>query len=535
MALAAAGSGEVPAGHFGFCSLLDAARESFEIECFVAQVCDGTATLLLPGVNTGSTATSEAEWTRLGAKPSDVRTYEQQKEFLSKFSPELSVEGVERALKIIRVPAPAVRPVALSQGTRFRFDSPKPCSQMLMTAFYRSEFVSSEGVTVAQTSTDVEAAGARGMEIQLRKLQQENADLRRKSLGRPSPTRRSHGRPECRAICASSDEDRGTEGDSEVGPDTADLLVRRLEKFAYKGQPRPGRPSRGAAGSDLGGEFYDAEETRPGETFVQRSGSRARDRAEGAAAGPGDGARSRAWSPESRRHRRRDPCELQQRDIEREIQLEMLRTLKEIRGSAGSSGHTEAPEGNELDGLRVLKSLGRMRAIKEGIQNNPKRVYSEYKEQWVVELGAEGRPFRWLDRNRFIRWKKFKSVKRFDWILCHILELLDQGRVDVARAQTVQSMKCLHTFANHGSWSVAWPHTHLVDPLRNQVNSATEAENEAVLSYLKAEDDIRSKLTKGVHEQVSDEDEGEAEVGPPGTTGGQSEKGHKPPKKKKQA
>ena len=56
------------------CSLLDAARESFEIECFVAQVCDGTATLLLPGVDTGSAATSEAEWTRPGAQPSDVRT-----------------------------------------------------------------------------------------------------------------------------------------------------------------------------------------------------------------------------------------------------------------------------------------------------------------------------------------------------------------------------------------------------------------------------------------------------------------------------
>ena len=239
-------------------------------------------------------------------------------------------------------------------------------------------------------------------------------------------------------------------------------------------------------------------------------------------------------SPEARRHRRRVLHEPQQRDIEREIQLEMLRTLKEIRGSAGSSGHTEAPEGNELDGLRVLKSLGRMRAIKEGIQSNPKRVYNEYKEQWIVELGAEGRPFRWLDRNRFIRWKKFKSVKRFDWILCHILELLDQGRVDVARAQTVQSMKCLHTFANHGSWRVAWPHTHLVDPLRNQVNGATEVENEAVLSYSKVEDDIRSKLTKGVHEQVSDEDEGEAEAATPGATGGQGEKGHKPPKKKKQ-
>jgi hypothetical protein len=79
-----------------------------------------------------------------------------------------------------------------------------------------------------------------------------------------------------------------------------------------------------------------------------------------------------------------------------------------------------------------------------------------YRQLWREELGAEHRSFRWIDRGQRIRWGKFKSVKRFDWALCHVLDTFDACRPDVARAQLVQAMKRMHELANHGSWRLAW-------------------------------------------------------------------------------
>ena len=71
-----------------------------------------------------------------------------------------------------------------------------------------------------------------------------------------------------------------------------------------------------------------------------------------------------------------------------QMQLEMMRLMKEMREHRpGVDG--DAPDGNELDGLRVMRNLTRMRALKEAIEANPDRNWREFRQMWITELGAE--------------------------------------------------------------------------------------------------------------------------------------------------
>ncbi len=415
---------------------------------------------------------------------------------------------------VVKVEAAAVRQEPLSQEVRLRFGSRKLSGQQqLMLAFYRSKWGSSESRPALNTaSTDDGGTSRRALERENRRLAKEVEELKRRST--TSSPRRSRGK-RATEVAIYTDEDVGEDDGAssedldraDVADDAAeaDLLLRRLQKCQYKekeslrrpaastGSPaRPGRRDDGdEQGSDLGGETADADtESRRRGHGRRAEGRRPAVRARGAGAA---------------RPRGGDDAQSQALTLQMEVQLEILKLLKEMKSGAGPIV-VEAPESNELDSLRVMKSLGRMRALKEGLHNNPRNICREYRETWIAQLGAEGKGYRWVDRNRHIRWKKFNSVRRFDWILCHVLEQLDAGQTDVARAHLVQAMKCLHEFANHGSWSAAWPHTHLVDPLKNQLNGATEPEMEAVLGYLKLEDDIKQRLLKGTRDLVSDDD-----------------------------
>ena len=158
---------------------------------------------------------------------------------------------------------------------------------------------------------------------------------------------------------------------------------------------------------------------------------------------------------------------------------------------------------------KVIKALAALRYQKERMQKHPRKLVKEYVEHWENELGAEGRPWSWRDVSRTIGFHKFKSMLRMFVLLGEIERLLPAGEVDRAHAQTVQGLKAVHQFNSDGSWRAAWPLTHLPDPLLRPRNRGTEPELEAVLGYLKTQEDInrRVKGTGNVEDLVPDDDE----------------------------
>ena len=198
------------------------------------------------------------------------------------------------------------------------------------------------------------------------------------------------------------------------------------------------------------------------------------------------------------------------------LMYEMLKVLQERRGGGtGDTGDLDAPDGQELDGVRVLRTLSRMRALKAQLRADPDRVFREYKQRWEDDLGAAGKPWRWIDVNQKINFGKYNSMRRTHAMLCHILEadLAAVTRADhlYVRALMVQCLKALHEFAQQGDWRTAWPLTHMPDPVSQNPLGGSELEMECVLAVLKTKDDLKSRTkaarSKTAIEGLSDHDE----------------------------
>ena len=159
------------------------------------------------------------------------------------------------------------------------------------------------------------------------------------------------------ASSGSKGDDDGSTRDGELGShEEEDAFVGALQKFQYG--PREGRkksPGRaggakterqskaagsgdGVVASDLGEEL--GGEGRQTSPKPRRSGRVSASRR----------------SPRRHRVRRENPDVSPQRRLELEVQLEIVKQLQALRGG-GTGTSDDAPDGNCLDGLRIMRSL----------------------------------------------------------------------------------------------------------------------------------------------------------------------------------
>ena len=474
---------EVATGKFGFVGLLSGGSVE-ELECFVAAQDEQWSIILVPA-SKGRSA-SDASWSSPGA--SALRQEDHASEVEDHALTLQSKGGI--GVRVKKVEIASVRTMPQSKNVSVRFEPSRPKAADLLACYYQSE-VMKEDVTakLQATSTDDGGTSKRGLERENARLARELAALKATQAGK-----RAGGKPsdiEEHQIGSESGEDSEESmlpEDREVMAD--DGLVSELRKFAYDSEARG---SSDAPRSQLN----TAREVDPDGRRSRKPSGEAERREKGRRVGERESARGAG--------RRRGSEETR---VQLEMQREIIKMMQEFR-TGGYRPADDAPAGNELDGLRVARNLSRMRTLKEQLEAHPDRNYREYKDRWVRQLGAENRPFRWVDRNRWIRWKKYSSIRRMDWMLCHVLETLEQGNSPLAMGQVVQCMKCLHEFSNHGSWRTSWPMTHMVDPLESHVHGGTEIETETTLAWLRTQDDLRKKVMAGgkVDELVSDEEE----------------------------
>jgi len=306
-----------------------------------------------------------------------------------------------------------------------------------------------------------------------------------------------------------------SDGGDVARPDNA--LLRRLNSFAYRtAEETPG----GVGGGGIGGRGLGSKTTER----RRRQSSDGEDRDEQPAERNVTG---RRMSP--RRPRRGG-------DSRR--RSDTVLALKEMRATPVERGldKDDAPAGGELDGARVMRNPGRMRALKEDLELRLERTYREYRAYRTQELGAEGRAFRWTDSQVKVRWKKYASLRRVDWMRCHLLETMETDNLEratffvvpkVKEARTIQCRKALREFPNHGAWKAAWPLIHLVDPLKPYAHGGLEVKTEVVMGWLRTQDDLEAKVLKSTKHQVSgdEQDEGDEDADTPDQPGKGAEKG----------
>ena len=208
--------------------------------------------------------------------------------------------------------------------------------------------------------------------------------------------------------------------------------------------------------------------------------------------------------------------------VQLNLMMEMIKLLQERQGGGtGDTGELDAPNGQELDGVRVLRTLSRMRALKAQLRSEPERIYRDYRQRWEEDLGAAGKPWRWIDVNQKINFGKFNSMRRVHAMFCHVLEadMVAETPSDhlYVRALMVQCLKALHEFAQQGDWRTAWPLTHMPDPISHNPLGGSELEMECVLAFLKTKDDLKAKSkaarTQSAAELVSGDEEEKPDKG----------------------
>ena len=194
-----------------------------------------------------------------------------------------------------------------------------------------------------------------------------------------------------------------------------------------------------------------------------------------------------------------------------EIQMMMLSVLEKLSEKLSNEG------AGELEGLKSLKALDKLRRLKEAMRRDPARVLRDFKEYWEEELNAAGKPWSWMDVCERIDWQKFLSAKRAFQMHGEVLKCLENKQYDLAAAQCVQNMKALQEFASTGDWLVAWPLTHMVDTISRRKHICREEELEAVLSHLKVQKEIENAIRSrgpGQKSEAETPEKGNADASP---------------------
>ncbi len=201
------------------------------------------------------------------------------------------------------------------------------------------------------------------------------------------------------------------------------------------------------------------------------------------------------------------------------VQLEILKALKNL----GKDAFDDPGDSQDLDGMRIMRTMGRMRSLKNQLSSNPGRIIREYEEMWAKELGAGHKPWTWRDVAAHVSWGRCRSMLRVFVMLGEIKALMEQGEALQAEAQLVQCMKAIHSFGLHGNWKLAWGYTHLQDPCAKPTHAGTEVEMEAIVGLLRTQEDLRKKTLSTRQLAGADDEHQEA----PDETPGDGKKGRK--------
>ncbi len=193
------------------------------------------------------------------------------------------------------------------------------------------------------------------------------------------------------------------------------------------------------------------------------------------------------------------------------LQMQMMKMMKEMSVDM-RDGAGEGADSGELDGMRVMRTLSRMRTLKSQIKDNPRKIIDDYETDWQQEIGGAHKLWTWRDiAVEKIAWGKYRSMLRMYVMMGEVKALMEGGEYLQAEAQLVQLMKATHQFGLTGSWRTAWPYTHLPDPLEKRCHAGTEVEAEAIVGVLKTKDDIRKKVSQATRDLAPADEEDEEE------------------------
>jgi hypothetical protein len=194
-------------------------------------------------------------------------------------------------------------------------------------------------------------------------------------------------------------------------------------------------------------------------------------------------------------------------DVNLVIQMQIVKTLQALskkgksRGGSSSKDSDSAQDADsdaEDDLMKTsAKAFRNQHKLKRRLRKDPERVVKDFLKMAREELGvAKGQAWTLLDWSRKQQMSKHRGLLRSMVILISILERSLSEKEAEARALAVQGIKgtlqcCLHG----GSWERgAWLLTTLADPVDDKSFAGTPGEMAAVSSYLRALEQLKTKV-----------------------------------------
>ena len=198
-------------------------------------------------------------------------------------------------------------------------------------------------------------------------------------------------------------------------------------------------------------------------------------------------------------------------DVNAAIQLEMLKTLQQLRKKGNGDSDSEGEEGpRKVSGLRDVERLRRR------VFSQPAKVFGEYvtsvREKLCVSGDQQLWSFRDYTKKQSGKFGRFKGMLRIHYMISEILTRCHGSDFKVATAMLVQLHKVVFQVAlDFNDWSTAvllWPQS---DPLGAEEYAGNADEMMAAQRWKKAMVDLKGKVVKPSGR--TSEDEGEDEKG----------------------
>ncbi len=231
--------------------------------------------------------------------------------------------------------------------------------------------------------------------------------------------------------------------------------------------------------------------------------------------GPGQNVlRGTVARPQSEEERmdRIERLSMEGKDVEKLLQLEVIRAMRDMRGPRDAA--RDPLETLDFDDRekRAQTSLGRavsrMDLFKTRVQDCPEMISDEYRLEIMQELGADDSiPWKYRDFARRIQWGMVKSMQRTFVMNMEVLELFDHGHVRQAHAQGVQNSKAIHQMVNDDDRKVARQTTGLVKPLSRKKFAGTVFEREVCADFVHAEDELDRRARTLLKGSISNEED----------------------------
>eukprot|EP00930_Biecheleria_cincta_P027913 TRINITY_DN19508_c0_g1_i1.p1 TRINITY_DN19508_c0_g1~~TRINITY_DN19508_c0_g1_i1.p1 ORF type:complete len:487 (-),score=85.53 TRINITY_DN19508_c0_g1_i1:183-1643(-) len=184
-----------------------------------------------------------------------------------------------------------------------------------------------------------------------------------------------------------------------------------------------------------------------------------------------------------------DPASMMNTDPSAGVQMMMLMLMQKMVDRHRQAGSRRYAFGHRIR-CRCWQDAEQNESAECEVENRSEAIVTAFEDAWEEHLGARGRPWRWRDVAEYVDWKRYLSLKRCFVMMGEAGKLNRSGHLMQASAQLMQNMKALIEMSIYGDWKIAWPITHLPDPIGGRVHGAQEEELEAIMARLKIESDL---------------------------------------------